>query len=43
MGQPLYQFIFGGPAMMATIIDGADTLWIMGLRKEYEQVIVTNY
>ncbi|EPB67466.1 glycosyl hydrolase family 47 [Ancylostoma ceylanicum] len=31
------QAIFGGRGMPATIVDAADTLWIMGLRKEYEQ------
>ncbi|KJH50455.1 glycosyl hydrolase family 47 [Dictyocaulus viviparus] len=31
------QAIFGGPKMPATIVDAADTLWIMGLRNEYEE------
>jgi len=33
---PHTQSIFGGPAMAATIVDAADTLYIMGLTKEYE-------
>ena len=32
------QDIFGSNGMAATIIDAADTLWIMGLKDEYEQV-----
>ncbi|KHJ97665.1 glycosyl hydrolase family 47 [Oesophagostomum dentatum] len=31
------QGIFGGREMPATIVDAADTLWIMGLKKEYTQ------
>lgn len=31
------QNIFGGSGMAATIVDGADTLYIMGLKEEYEQ------
>ncbi|KAH7722125.1 Protein MANS-2 a [Aphelenchoides avenae] len=31
------QSIFGGADMAATIVDAADTLWIMGLKDEYEQ------
>jgi mannosyl-oligosaccharide alpha-1,2-mannosidase len=31
------QQIFGGSGMAATIIDAADTLYIMGLKEEYEQ------
>ncbi|GMS92442.1 hypothetical protein PENTCL1PPCAC_14617, partial [Pristionchus entomophagus] len=31
------QAIFGGEKMAATIIDAADTLWIMGLKQEYKQ------
>uniref|UniRef100_A0AC34R7A7 Alpha-1,2-Mannosidase n=1 Tax=Panagrolaimus sp. JU765 TaxID=591449 RepID=A0AC34R7A7_9BILA len=31
------QSIFGGSAMGATIVDGADTLFIMGLTKEFEE------
>ncbi|VDP17888.1 unnamed protein product [Heligmosomoides polygyrus] len=31
------QSIFGGRSMPATIVDAADTLWIMGLTKEYEE------
>ncbi|CAD5232071.1 unnamed protein product [Bursaphelenchus xylophilus] len=31
------QPIFGGEKMGATIVDGADTLYIMGLHEEYEQ------
>ncbi|GMT10012.1 hypothetical protein PFISCL1PPCAC_1309 [Pristionchus fissidentatus] len=34
---PNNQAIFGGTKMAATIIDAADTLWIMGLKKEYKQ------
>ncbi|CAI4223003.1 unnamed protein product [Auanema sp. JU1783] len=30
------QAIFGGKDMPATIVDAADTLWIMGLKKEYQ-------
>lgn len=40
------QGIFGGSAMAATIVDGADTLYIMGLTKEYEEAkkyIETNW
>ena len=32
------QSIFGGAGMAATIIDAADTLFIMGLKDEYEDV-----
>ncbi|CAD5224264.1 unnamed protein product [Bursaphelenchus okinawaensis] len=32
-----HQPIFGGEKMGATIVDGADTLYIMGLHDEYEQ------
>uniref|UniRef100_A0A7E4ZXP7 alpha-1,2-Mannosidase n=2 Tax=Panagrellus redivivus TaxID=6233 RepID=A0A7E4ZXP7_PANRE len=31
------QNIFGGSKMAATIVDGADSLYIMGLTKEYEE------
>ncbi|XGW04411.1 hypothetical protein V3C99_015526 [Haemonchus contortus] len=31
------QPIFGGPLMPATIVDAADTLWIMDLKEEYEE------
>ncbi|KAE9549711.1 hypothetical protein FO519_007075 [Halicephalobus sp. NKZ332] len=33
---PHTQSIFGGSSMAATIVDAADTLFIMGLTKEYE-------
>ncbi|CAJ0566861.1 unnamed protein product, partial [Mesorhabditis spiculigera] len=36
-GQPNNQGIFGGADMGATIVDAADTLWLMGLKEEYEQ------
>ncbi|CAJ0576983.1 unnamed protein product, partial [Mesorhabditis spiculigera] len=36
-GQPNNQGIFGGAGMGATIVDAADTLWLMGLKEEYEQ------
>lgn len=32
------QNIFGGSGMAATIVDAVDTLWIMELKEEYEQV-----
>ena len=35
--QPHSQPIFGGEKMGATIVDGADTLYLMGLHDEYEQ------
>uniref|UniRef100_A0A0K0CYI1 alpha-1,2-Mannosidase n=1 Tax=Angiostrongylus cantonensis TaxID=6313 RepID=A0A0K0CYI1_ANGCA len=34
---PNTQSIFGGREMPATIVDAADTLWIMGLQKEYKE------
>ncbi|GMS79885.1 hypothetical protein PENTCL1PPCAC_2060 [Pristionchus entomophagus] len=34
---PNNQAIFGGSKMAATIIDAADTLWMMGLKDEYKQ------
>uniref|UniRef100_A0AC35G9H0 Alpha-1,2-Mannosidase n=1 Tax=Panagrolaimus sp. PS1159 TaxID=55785 RepID=A0AC35G9H0_9BILA len=34
---PHSQQIFGGSGMAATIIDAADTLYIMGMKDEYEQ------
>ncbi|KAK6041763.1 hypothetical protein COOONC_20732 [Cooperia oncophora] len=32
------QGIFGGNLMPATIVDAADTLWIMDLKDEYKEV-----
>ncbi|KAK5981530.1 alpha-1 2-Mannosidase [Trichostrongylus colubriformis] len=34
---PHTQAIFGGASMPATIVDAADTLWIMDLKEEYEE------
>ncbi|PIO65864.1 glycosyl hydrolase family 47 [Teladorsagia circumcincta] len=34
---PNTQAIFGGSSMPATIIDAADTLWIMDLKEEYKE------
>lgn len=36
--QPNSQAIFGGKDMPATIVDAADTLWIMGLTEQYNEV-----
>ncbi|KAK6019554.1 hypothetical protein OSTOST_14806 [Ostertagia ostertagi] len=33
------QAIFGGASMPATIVDAADTLWIMDLKEEYKEVL----
>lgn len=40
--KPFNQGIFGGASsnMAATIVDALDTLWIMGLREQFDQVLL---